>query len=512
MRRHHISARIHCIPCDPRFFPLLLTILPILFLFFSQPLLAVDAPPIIRNISIVGNTRTLESTIVRELLFHVGEPLDSSIVAETSRNLRQLFFLGNVEIRTRTEGSYADIIVSVKDLYARALTPSLSGEPGELSYGLVAMDYNFLGRGQVIQLSVGHDAISGNWGEAYLRIPRISGSRHRLTANLNVGQEGHDIWGTLSHPFYALSVPLSYGVTAYTQERIQRQYRRQILTRKYTDRLDGGSIWLTRSYGTATKLRPNIRIALSERKFSPVGGFSYAPQSRQRVLPSFGLTVWRPKYEQAYFVMGLGRAEDLQIGSWMTARVGLSHKGLGSDRSFSFYQVDIVPRFKPASRTYVFGSFSLSSRRMNGGYANLFATGSARIYTRIGERHSVALRVQGDALSRPEDSSQFLLGSLRGLRGYTIRRFDGIRRLFANLEARPTVKRHDLFVLAAALFLDAGTAWTPGVDSPELNLAAGIGTRISLTRLYNTPILRADVGYGFRDRTLQLTVGMGQYF
>ena len=232
MRCHHLSTQIHCISCDPRLLPLLLlTILPALFLFFPHPLLAVDSPPIIRNISVVGNTRTLESTIVKELLFNVGEPLDSIIVAETSRNLRRLFFLGNVEIRIQTEGSHTDIIVSVQDLYARVLTPSLSGEPGELSYGLLAMDYNFMGRGQVIQLSAGHDAISGNWGEAYFRMPRVSGSRHQLTANLNIGQEGHDLWGTLSHPFYALSVPLSYGVTAYTQERTQRQYSRQSLAR-----------------------------------------------------------------------------------------------------------------------------------------------------------------------------------------------------------------------------------------------------------------------------------------
>ena len=38
-----------------------------------------------------------------------------------------------------------DVTVSVRDLYARAVAPLLSGEPDELSYGAVAMDYNLFG-------------------------------------------------------------------------------------------------------------------------------------------------------------------------------------------------------------------------------------------------------------------------------------------------------------------------------------------------------------------------------
>ena len=452
----------------------------ILLVVFSTILLpprspSADSAPIIRNISISGNTRTLDTTISRELLFASGEPLDSTAIAETSRNLRRLFFLGNVEITVQQKGNYADITVFVQDLYARALTPSLSGEIGELSYGLIAMDYNFLGRGQIVQLTLAHEAISGKWGEVYFQTPRVSGSRHRLTANINVSEEGHNIWSTFSHPFYALSVPTSYGLSAYSQKEIQRQYTRQTLTRKYTDRLRGGSLWLTRSYGKQTKVRPNLRLTISDRRFAPVAGFSYAPQDRRRVLPSIGVTFWRPKYEKTRFVLGLGRTEDLQIGSWVSARMGLSHKELGSDRSFSFYQIEVVPRVKANPTSYVYSTLSVSSRRMAGGYTNLVTSASLRAYSRVGETHSFAFRLRWDTLTRPEDASQFLLGSLRGLRGYAIRRFDGTRRLFANLEARPTIRQHDLFVMAGALFLDAGSAWTPGTNSPDLNLAAGLG-------------------------------------
>ena len=110
------------------------------------------APPLIRSITIEGNVRTRTEVIHRELLFSQGEPLDSSLVAETERNLRRLLYLGKAEIRILEANGAADVTVEVEDLYSRAFSPRISGEPGELSYGLIALDYNLLGRGQTAEV------------------------------------------------------------------------------------------------------------------------------------------------------------------------------------------------------------------------------------------------------------------------------------------------------------------------------------------------------------------------
>ena len=52
----------------------------------------------IRHISIDGNERTRTVVIERELLFAVGDQLDSALVAETERNLRLLPYLGSASI------------------------------------------------------------------------------------------------------------------------------------------------------------------------------------------------------------------------------------------------------------------------------------------------------------------------------------------------------------------------------------------------------------------------------
>ena len=135
-----------------------------------------------------------------------------------------------------------------------------------------------------------------------------------------------------------------------------------------------------------------------------------------------------------------------------------------------------------------------------------------RGYFRFKKIHSLAMRLRGDPLDQGEDKSQFLLGVNHGLRGYPPRRFDGSTRLLFNLEARPTLYRHPLFVLAGALFVDGGKAWTPGLSRAAFKLGVCAGPRIGLPRIYNTPILRADLAYGLGDRTWQGFFGLGHYF
>ena len=127
---------------------------------------------IVRNVRIVGLTRTRLEVMHRELLFKPGDRLSTSVIDETARNLRAVLFLGEIDVRTRQVATDSiDVIVSVRDLYSRALTPLLSGEPGELSYGVVGLDYNLLGSGQVLQVTALHDAVTGNEGEVFYRAP-----------------------------------------------------------------------------------------------------------------------------------------------------------------------------------------------------------------------------------------------------------------------------------------------------------------------------------------------------
>jgi outer membrane protein assembly factor BamA len=466
--------------------------------------------PLVEQITIQGLTRTRAEILRRELLFAKGQPLDSALVAESERNLRQLSFLGQVQILTRPTETGIEVVVEAEDLYARALSPLFSGQLDELSYGLLALDYNLGGRGQLAQLTLHHRAIEGNQAAFYYANPHLSGSPHALSAEAVWAEEGRDLYLSLSRPFRSLASPWAYGFSLYNQEQVWRLYDDQQLSDQYRETATGGSLWLTRSLGGRTKLRPGFRLSFSDRRYEPSRGHAYAPQDRRRLIPSFGLTWWQPRYAKETFVQQLGRTEDLQVGGWLSLRAGLSLRAVGNDRNFAPLTLQLSPRFALGRRTYLFATLLAGAQVQPGQYRELTLLAEVLAYAHPTPRASLALRLRADALARPEVRSQFLLGADSGLRGVAPRRYGGDRRLVCNLEARPLFWQRPWWVLAGALFADAGMAWSGAAPRPRL--AGGAGLRLGLPRLYNSPVLRADLARGLPRGTWLLSVGLGQYF
>ena len=499
--------------CDSRpYFPLGWIFLLAVLLLPAGHARAEDDLRRIHRIVILGLERTDEQVIRRELLFAAGDVFDSTRVAETARNLRRLFFIGEVHIRLLDRPDGVEVTVSVEDLYSRALSPLISGQIDELSFGMIALDYNFRGRGQRLRLGLGDQAISGPWAQLLFAEPRLGSSRRTLTVQLATGAEGHDHALTFSRPFATLADRRAYGFSLFNQQAVRRLYSEGQLVTRYQDALDGGRIWLTRSYGAQTKMRPSVQLQVTRRRFTASLNDGYAPSDRTRIAPSVGLLVWRPRYKRAHYMRDLGPLEDLQTGSWLSLRWGFAHRSLGSDRTFSFYQAHLAPRFEPTKRSYAELTFFTRTYRGEGKFYNLFASASATTYFRLGVAHSLAVRTSWEALHRSEDADQLLLGLERGLRGYAPRRYDGTRRVLFNLEARPTLIRRPWYTFASAAFVDCGAAWTPHREGASLVCSPGLGIRLGWPKVYNTPVLRGDIAYGLAEGTYALSVGMGQYF
>lgn len=474
----------------------------------------------ISHIDIRGTERTHDEIVRRELLFTVGDTVDAELIEETERNLRRLLFLGEVRLRLEPDAPDTTIaahaIIQVQERYARALSPLLDGERDELSYGLVALDYNFLGRGQITQVTLFHDAITGDEIRGEYREPRLGGSRRALHLEANyAGDEGRGGSLTLSQPFYALDAAWAYGLSVGHETDRVRLYGAGDLVARYDDEWSGGSLWLIRSMDHGEwKLRPGARLALSDRSFAADRPFTYRPDGRRRVLPSLSLTLWRPSYRRERFVRGLGQIEDLQMGSWLTAQAGWSTRALGSDRNYRVVALQLAPRGQPTDASFLFGVAAVSSRWRDGAPWHVITSVTGAGYLRLAGQHVLATRIALHALHRPEDrGSQLLLGLNTGLRGYTPRRFDGSRRVLASIEARPVFWRHPQTVVGGVLFADGGSAWTPGTSARRWVSAAGAGLRVGLPTVYDAPIMRVDIAHGFdAGSAWQLAVGLGQAF
>ena len=229
-------------------------------------------------------------------------------------------------------------------------------------------------------------------------------------------------------------------------------------------------------------MRPSVQLQVTRRRFTAISSDGYAPADRTRIVPSVGILVWHPRYKRARYIRDLGPLEDLQTGSWLSLRWGFAHRSLGSDRTFSFYQAQLAPRFEPTKRSYTELTLFTSTYRGEGKFYNLLALASATAYFRLGVAHSLALRASWEALHRSEDADQFLLGLTRGLRGYAPRHYDGTRRVLFNLEARPTLIRRPWYTLASAAFVDCGAAWTPNRETGKFSMLSWHGHPLRLAQ------------------------------
>lgn len=484
--------------------------------------------PVVGSITILGNRRTDEAVIRRELLFRVGSRLDSNLVEESARNLRLLLFLANVEITIHSQKagqirggprndpigstSVVDVVVQVEDLYSRALSPLVSGTAQELSYGFAALDYNFLGRGHTARLTLERDAVSGHHGSISYRVRRLRQSPFVVDTDLGLGAEGHHAVLRISRPFSSLATARSFGVTTSSSEAIQRLYAAGRQTARYKRTYRGAGAWYAHSLGDQVKFRPGVRISISEHEFDASRGYAYTPDDSRRVRPSVSALVWRPQYERTRWLNALGTVEDVQLGSWISVVGGASLRALGSDRDYPFVSLQVAPRTRYGSDTYAFAFFAISSRYHDGKYRQVVSTCQLRLHRRIGAIHGLAARLRLDTVDRPETQAQFLLGVDGGLRGYWPRSWEGRRRLLANVEVRPTLRQRPDYVVAGAVFVDAGAAWSPGESSPSARPALGLGLRVGLPRVYSTPVMRVDIARGLRRGVWQLSFGIGQYF
>ncbi len=233
----------------------------------SQPADTLAAPSVIGSISVHGNSRTRAEVIRRELLFACGERLDTNLVKESERNLRRLLFLGNVRVRMLPAASTADsvdISVEVRDLYSRAISPLFAGELGEISFGLVALDYNFLGRGQLVQATARSDAVSGTSAGLLYREPRLLGSHFGFRTQLELAEEGHLATLSFSQPYSSLSSRWSFGAALRSSESLVRRYSSGTLTARYRSSLGAASIWAGHSAGNRIKVRSSVRLEVSD--------------------------------------------------------------------------------------------------------------------------------------------------------------------------------------------------------------------------------------------------------
>ena len=309
------------------------------------------AYPIIREIVFAGNETTQPSVMLREMVVHVGDPVDSVRVERSRQGVQDLGLFRSVGVaQERVEGGVRLVFTVKEKFYILPLPSASANSDGDYSYGFRVQWYNVWGLNHSLvtyyqkrQLSQGAaDPVkSGVQTRYHLRYsaPLIAGSRNSL--NLALGRE----------------------VTPYLQPRVYDSigdFASVGLSRKLSDRVDsqgwelsGGLNWNRQQtsgpdaqpdQGRQTGLSAGLSYRdLHDKLYSDEGvayGFSIGSASRD-VLSDYASTGWNANYAN-YLHMGEMPHQSLNLfastasyhGGPPGAEPGYSLGGVGNLRGF----------------------------------------------------------------------------------------------------------------------------------------------------------------------------------
>ena len=458
--------------------------------------------------SLHGVTRA--EVIRRELLFTEGEVFEASRVAETERNLRQLGVFRTVTITAEpvegVEGE-VDVVVHTHDSWTTELSGSLGRAGGQSNYGIAIEEKNLFGLGKKVSLAVAQRPDRSTRQILYSD-QQFLGRRLGLDVFYNSNSDGDRRHFALTSGFRSLDSPAG-GTLLYDQGSRK--------TRLYSGgsevaRFGMDTRFFEVSAGRRLSLegeRPMVRLYAGyrrqEARFGSVerGPDDFAlPEERRFGFFFARVQLARPEFAVENDVGYFLRDEDFDLGGALSFELGYSPAVMDAEAAAG--AALRVSRGIHIPRGFLIGTLAAETRTRSGFFENTLVEGELSGVWRptAASRQTVvgrALLTVGDRLDR---EVQVEADGANGLRAYRLHAFAGDRRLILNLEdrVRLTSELLHLFVLGAAVFVDAGYAWPPGapVRLSDLRVDAGVGLRVGLPRASRHALFRFDLAYALR--------------
>jgi len=442
--------------------------------------------------SLHGTTRPF--VIRRELLVGAGDAYDSSLVAESERNLRALGLFRSVRIDTVRVGDRLAARVSTKDAWSLLPRANMRiASDGRLTGSFGLTETNIAGTGNRTRLWYVRQS-DRNGVIASASVPRIGRSRLATAGSLSALSDLTRGFWSVARPFRSFSDRSSvfYGGEAF-QGRVF-QYRTHSPgvrdTTRWRRRAFTNRVFYTYAplatperyvrVGASAEIRREEYLRAPSRALDQDSIFALVPDTVYGMFSAF------VEYRRSRFVR-LGRfngftEEDQNLSDLVFVSAKLAPGGLGYRRTGIGGRVVLGSgaRAGPALLKGVvdadglFNSAGLDSGRV-------VATGTVAV--RTADRHATFLQVSGGAMESPAPGGEFDLGFDILPRLWGPHAFVGTRSARFTLEHRffafDNIK--DLVGLGFATFLDYGGAWFEDQD-PRL------GGNVGLSIFFGSPL------------------------
>jgi hypothetical protein len=462
--------------------------------------------------------QTRPAVIRRELLFRVGEPYDSALVAESVRNLRALGVFRRVQIDTVRTASGLILRVLTKDGWSTQADWRFRSTGGEVAFTIGLVETNLLGTASTAAIRYRHDPDRSSVALSFRR-PRMFAGTVGLGVQYENRSDGRVAGIALERPFFSLTSHRAFRFEAEDhRERILRFFEGEdiasdTLSRRYA-LVRASTAWAVHA-SSAGFLRLGLMGQVRRDDFKPEGS---ADAFTKTVTGSFGpYLVWN----QARFLVtrglaGFGREEDVDLGLTMRAGLQVAPRAFGYERDGIGALVSgRIGATLPGGFAYVdaFADGLYTAAGLDSGAVQLAGT----VVLQPGPRHLAVLHLEGGWLNDPIPGEEFDLGLGSGPRAFGSHAFTGDRFIFATAEYRYTIFDNlgGLVGLGIAGFVDRGGAWYAG-SKRRTGWDAGVGLRVGASRSSDTPALRFDLAHRFANDVEPagwvLTVGKGFTF
>lgn len=398
----------------------------------------------IEDIKLVGNEKTKDHVVLRELRFRKGHPFNKFLASRSMERLYNLGFFEDVNMKLLPgEGSSHSVIVEI-DMIEQKTGIVTVGAGYSNSDGIVGMvevgDSNFRGTGDKVNVhwEFGGSGRGKNYQFSYTR-PWIN-------------DKGDSLGFSLYNRIYQYD---DFDATGNTVAEYQKRKKGWNLT-----------------WGRVSDEYRTNYLNFESTKEALNSGINPGP-----------------------VMQNIDKETQTK---WATAIVN----NFGRTNSMTFTHVyDSRDNYFNATKGKRFScSLQWGGHGLGGNFDFYKFTTEGRFYKQLGNGHVLALRLMGGYISgHISYSDLFSLGGANNLRGYEDDQFKGDKMYAATLEYRlPIAKK-----VQGVLFTDVGSTW--GIDRGQIpwykddrsiHFSAGVGLRLQ------TPIgpVRLDYGYGKKGK------------
>ncbi|OED38381.1 hypothetical protein AB833_19535 [Chromatiales bacterium (ex Bugula neritina AB1)] len=475
---------------------------------------------------------TREAVIMREAGVQIGDKLSLAEVEEIERILRRMGIFSDVKVvLAPVPGSAGKVLrIDTRDSFTIVAGASGSFVGGVGEFGFSIGERNVAGLGDRLLFSY-----SGNTDDelrgalSYEDVQLIDG-QHRALYSIGRTEDGPFYGFQLSRPFKVQADRRSWSMSAQNASREFNFYEDGVSVLQIPEQRDFLAVDSNWRLGTGSRTqRLGLSLRYDDREFEESRGRQSqtitAPDNSTLVHASFGFAVdQRDGYLKVRGIDTLNYIQDLSLGSSAEIRIGLSHRRFSATSDTEINPV-VSARLSRSSRRGANHFYRLTlngSTTLNAiGDTTVFdrawsVSGSARLFSRIAKRHTLATRVDY-VVAEGGDSAlpvQQTLGENNGLRGYASRLLSGRERARLNIEDRINTNwRLGPMDIGAVAFFDLG--WVGREQSAsEHRRSTGVGLRLGSNSLLGRLVIRMDVAFPLDtdDHSPLFSVSTGQVF